>query len=50
MVYTSIQVLKLNHHLHSFEKSINERTTQYVKDRIEIFDDYFTSKKRTNVP
>jgi len=28
------QFLKLNHHLHSpFEKSIIERTMQYVKDR-----------------
>ena len=34
--------LKLNHHLHSpFEKSLIERTMQYVKDRTESFDDYF---------
>jgi putative transposase len=34
--------LKLEHHLHSsFEKSIIERTIQYVKDRTECFDDYF---------
>ena len=34
--------LKLPHHIHCpFEKSIIERTMQYVKDRIESFDDYF---------
>jgi putative transposase len=34
--------LKLRHHLHSpFEKSLIERTMQYVKDTIESFDDYF---------
>lgn len=34
--------LKLDHHLHfSFEKSIIERTMQYIKDRTESFDDYF---------
>ncbi len=34
--------LKLKHHVHSpFEKSIIERTTQYIKDRTERFDDYF---------
>ncbi len=38
--------LKLNHHLHSsFEKSIIERTIQYIKDRIDNFDDYFPCKK-----
>jgi putative transposase len=42
--------LKLKHHLHSFvykdEKSIIERTMQYVKDRTkESFDDYFPCKK-----
>jgi putative transposase len=36
------QFLKLEHHLHSpFEKSIIERTIQYIKDRTEGFDDYF---------
>ncbi len=36
------QFLKINHHLHSsFEKSIIEMTIQYIKDRIEGFDDYF---------
>ena len=34
--------LKLKHHIHStFEKSIIERTMQYIKDRTENFDDYF---------
>src|SRR6476620_9498242 len=34
--------LKLQHHLHSyFEKSLIERTIQYIKDRTESFDDYF---------
>jgi putative transposase len=38
--------LKLNHHIHSFlEKSIIERTMQYIKDRTEIFDDYFPCKR-----
>lgn len=39
--------LKLNHHLHSsFEKSIIERTIQYIKDRTEGFDDYFPCKRK----
>ena len=34
--------LGLEHHIHSsFEKSIIERTMQYIKDRTENFDDYF---------
>ena len=38
--------LKLQHHLHSsFEKSLVERTIQYIKDRTECFDDYFPYKK-----
>ncbi len=38
--------LNLYHHLHSsFEKSIIERTMQYIKDRTENFDDYFPCKK-----
>src|SRR5207253_1728062 len=38
--------LKVNHHLHSFyQKSIIERTIQYIKDRIECFDDYFLPAK-----
>jgi putative transposase len=41
--------LKLKHHLHSpFEKSIIERTIQYIKDRTEGFDDYFPCRKRNN--
>ena len=39
--------LKLNHHLHSsFEKSIIERTMQYIKDRTESFDDHFPCRKK----
>src|SRR3954453_23440718 len=39
--------LKLQHHLHSsFEKSLVERTIQYIKDRTEGFDDYFPSRKK----
>ena len=38
--------LGLDHHLHSsFEKSIIERTIQYIKDRTESFDDYFPCRK-----
>lgn len=38
--------LDLDHHLHSsFEKSIIERTMQYIKDRTECFDDYFPCRK-----
>ena len=38
--------LKLQHHIHSpYEKSVIERTIQYVKDRTESFDDYFPCKK-----
>ena len=38
--------LNLHHHIHSdFEKSIIERTMQYIKDRTESFDDYFPCKK-----
>ena len=39
--------LNVGHHLHSpFEKSIIERTMQYLKDRTESFDDYFPCKKK----
>jgi putative transposase len=39
--------LKINHHIHSsYEKSIIERTMQYIKDRMENFDDYFHVEKR----
>jgi len=38
--------LKLKHHLHSsLEKSLVERTMQYIKDRTECFDDYFPCRK-----
>ena len=38
--------LKLKRHIHSsYEKSLIERTMQYIKDRTEIFDDYFPCKK-----
>ena len=41
------QFLKLNHHhIHSsYEKSLTERTMQYIKDRTESFDDYFPCRK-----
>ncbi len=40
------KLLNLYHHIHSsFEKSIFERTMQYIKDRTESFDDYFPCKK-----
>jgi len=39
--------LKLNHHIHSsYEKSIIERTIQYIKDRTKSFDDYFPCRMR----
>jgi putative transposase len=39
--------LKLRHHTHSaYEKSIIERTMQYIKDRTESFDDYFPCMKK----
>ena len=38
--------LKINHHLHfSYEKSIIERTMQYIKDRTESFEDYFPCQR-----
>jgi putative transposase len=38
--------LKLEYHIHyTYGKSIIERTMQYLKDRIENFDDYFPCKK-----
>ena len=38
--------LGLKHHLHSsWEKSLIERTMQYIKDRTETFDDYFPCTK-----
>ncbi len=39
--------LKLNHHIHSsLEKSLIERTMQYIKDRTECFDDYFPCNRK----
>ncbi len=41
------QFLELEHHIHSsYEKNLIERTIQYIKDRIESFDDYFPCKKK----
>ncbi len=38
--------LKLDHHIHStLEKSIIERTIQYIKGRTESFGDYFRCKE-----
>ena len=40
------QFLKLKHHIHSsLDKSLIERTMQYIKDRTEGFDDYFPCRK-----
>ena len=39
--------LSLSHHIHSqFEKSVIERTIQYIKYRTESFDDYFPCKRK----
>src|SRR5215204_1483292 len=39
-------VIGLKHHLHSpLEKSLMERVNQYLKDRIESFDDYYSCIK-----
>ena len=39
--------LKLEHYLHStYEKSIIERTMQYIKDRTDNFDDYFPCRRK----
>src|SRR6478752_974349 len=36
-----------HHHIHSsYEKSIIERTMQYIKDRTDSFDDYFPCRKK----
>ena len=45
-------ILKLKHYLHSsIEKSLMERVNQYLKDRIESFDDYYpcTSRNECNL-
>jgi putative transposase len=45
--HQACQFLKLDHHVHtSFEKSVIERTIQYIKDRTECFDDYFPCRKK----
>ena len=37
----------MDHHLHSpYEKSVIERTMQYIKDRTESFDGYFPFRKK----
>ena len=42
--------LQLKHHLHSFyQKSIIERMIQYIKDRIECFDDFSLQKKEMQI-
>ena len=39
--------LRVKHHLHSsYEKSIIERTMQYIMDRTECFDDYFPCRRK----
>jgi putative transposase len=39
--------LKLDHHINSsYEKSIIERAIQYIRDRTECFDDYFSMQKK----
>ncbi len=41
--------LRLKHHIHSsWEKSLVERTMQYIKDRTECFDDYFPCHRIKN--
>ena len=41
------QFLRLDHHVHSpLEKSMIERTMQYIKDRTESFDDYFPCRQK----
>jgi putative transposase len=41
------EFLKLDHHIHSsLEKSLIERTMQYIKDRTECLDDYFPCRKQ----
>ena len=45
-IHRACKFLKLKHHIHlPYEKSIIERTIQYVKDRTESFDDYFPCRK-----
>ncbi len=46
--HQAYRLLNLEHHTHSsYEKSIIERTMQYIKDRIkECFDDYFPCRMK----
>ncbi len=45
--YPPDKFLNLHHHIYSnFEKSIIERTMQYIKNRTESFDDYFLCRKK----
>ena len=47
IVSSSMSVSETKSSLHSpFEKSIIERTIQYIKDRTESFDDYFPCKRK----
>ncbi|HEY6536490.1 MAG TPA: hypothetical protein VIY08_11945 [Candidatus Nitrosocosmicus sp.] len=46
MVPSNLQILEpTSSPSSSFEKSLIERTMQYIKDRIECFDDYFPCRK-----
>ena len=43
--------LELKHHIHSpLEKSLTERTMQYIKDRAECLDDYFPCRIKSCRP
>ena len=43
----AFRFLKLKYHINShLEKSLIERTIQYIKDKKECFDDYFPRKLR----
>jgi putative transposase len=45
--HKTCQFLEIENHIHSNdEKSILERTIQYVKDRTEPFDDYFPCDRK----
>jgi hypothetical protein len=44
---TSLQVFEIaSSYPSSYDKSIIERTMQYIKDRTECFDDYFPCRKK----
>ena len=45
--HQACQFLKLQHHIHSsYEKSLKERTMQYVKDRTKESFEYFSCKRK----